>query len=920
MQWNQRLTIAAQEAALLMNPPDGTLRRPIWRFAQCEYDELDDQLWIGSRKAELFPRSKAVLLALLKSTDHRMTRKDLLRTVWHAGEEMDGALSNAIHDLRSAISPEERDRVIRTLRGSGFQIVVPVERRIVEETAAERLRFTQGDAVPGLREWKLTEPLDRTEPHRIWLAERPSTGGHVHVFKFAGDGRELASLRREIVAAERLGQLGDKRGFFVAAHGWRDTTRPYYLETEFGGTNLLDWAEDQRNGAGLEREVCVKILSDLAEAVEAMHRSRIVHNDLRPEHILIRSSSDSGASWEVKLCGFSRAVFLEPPADDSSPDSGGLSTPPEFARNQDVYVAPELRAGGLPSRSSDIYALGILVFQILSGDFHSGLTSDWEKRITDPALCEDIRQAAGSDPAHRTARAGDLAASLRSAQIRSEHARNLQHEKERADQLSMQLALRSARLPWAIALVAALVAGLGVSLLLYFQAVRQRNLAEAVGSFLAEDVFTRASPYKTGRNTELLVDAVKAASPQIDRHFASEPLAAARLHATLARALDNRMDYVAGDAEYAEASALYRHAEGPLSQNAVITEMQRVAMHTRDTAPGHLEAARHLFDDQATIVAKLHLSEGELPIWVDYAQGLMEMFESNAGEAARIFQQGLDLADKLPHFDQDIALTMQQLLAVAEIRLGNGADAEVQIRRMMATVQRIHYRGKPNLVNLGVNLAQAYMAEQKNREAIEEVNTIYPALNEQMGESSFLTLTALGVRAQAEGNLGLWDDAARDSLTISRLGKTAFIKAGGLSDGALAECRGGRYGSGLAHVEEAFAVWKAEPNTDRAAESSFSFSRSTCLVGLGRLDEAQRNLNTVDVPALAQMNADADFPADVELTRAEIALGHRDYPAARAYLARAQDACFKPHAAPYRGKWFHRLDEQLQTGSMLKPS
>ena len=81
----------------------------IWRFAYCEYDESKRQLWVRGRPATLQYKPLEVLLALLKATDHTLSKDQLLGQVW------EGEADNP--SLKTAAQP-----FARCLRrsGSGF--------------------------------------------------------------------------------------------------------------------------------------------------------------------------------------------------------------------------------------------------------------------------------------------------------------------------------------------------------------------------------------------------------------------------------------------------------------------------------------------------------------------------------------------------------------------------------------------------------------------------------------------------------------------------------------------------------------------------------------------------------------------------------------------------------------------------------
>src|SRR6202043_2149219 len=78
-----------------------------------------------------------------------------------------------------------------------------------------------------------------------------------------------------------------------------------------------------------------------------------------------------------------------------------------------LYMAPELFWGKPASIRSDIYALGVVLYQLLAGDFRRPVTTDWAKQIKDPLLREDLEKCFAGDPQDRFAGAGQLAEQLR---------------------------------------------------------------------------------------------------------------------------------------------------------------------------------------------------------------------------------------------------------------------------------------------------------------------------------------------------------------------------------------------------------------------------------------------------------------------------------------------------------------------------
>ena len=123
-----------------------------------------------------------------------------------------------------------------------------------------------------------------------------------------------------------------------------------------------------------------------------MHAVGVLHKDIKPSNILIGGSgsavrpllADFGgggvlAEELITQAGITRLGFTQ------AVDQGRLATP--------LYAAPEVMEGQPHTVRSDVYALGVLLYQLLIGDFRKPLASGWERGIDDELLREDIDAA-----------------------------------------------------------------------------------------------------------------------------------------------------------------------------------------------------------------------------------------------------------------------------------------------------------------------------------------------------------------------------------------------------------------------------------------------------------------------------------------------------------------------------------------------
>jgi predicted metal-binding protein len=111
--------------------------------------------------------------------------------------------------------------------------------------------------------------------------------------------------------------------------------------------------------------------------------------------------------------------------------------------------------------------------------------------------------------------------------------------------------------------------------------------------------------------------------------------------------------------------------------------------------------------------------------------------------AAENFQAAVTAADALPMFDESERLEFKQKLAFSYIRLGEGAKAEQLFRELILAFTRVAGPESPNVLRVRLNLAQAYMIQNKHREAVQETNAIYPEFVTRLGPEHELTMQLL---------------------------------------------------------------------------------------------------------------------------------------------------------------------------------
>ena len=138
----------------------------------------------------------------------------------------------------------------------------------------------------------------------------------------------------------------------------------------------------------------IDLFLDICRAVAAAHRQMVVHRDLKPANVLVDGDR------QVKLLDFGIAKLLEPATDDSSPDAdvAGPQTRTETMALTPAYASPEQALGHPVTTATDVYALGLLLWELLVGeraqsmDDHSLSTivqTICEGRIAEPSRAID---------------------------------------------------------------------------------------------------------------------------------------------------------------------------------------------------------------------------------------------------------------------------------------------------------------------------------------------------------------------------------------------------------------------------------------------------------------------------------------------------------------------------------------------------
>jgi serine/threonine protein kinase len=221
----------------------------------------------------------------------------------------------------------------------------------------------------------LTLPVGRTIANRYQLERKIGKGGMGFVYR-ATDTILRRDVAIKIINADCFGDRLALRRFDKEARAAARLSHPNiikvfdYGRTEIGGAWLvmelvegITMREELNRQRRLAPATIVKWFDQLTDGVAAAHRSGIIHRDLKPENVLIDQSH--GEQTQIKILDFGLAKLNLP---ETSLTGGSTITRPGMLIGTPGYMSPEQLMGEGVSERSDVFAIGIMLVEALTGN------------------------------------------------------------------------------------------------------------------------------------------------------------------------------------------------------------------------------------------------------------------------------------------------------------------------------------------------------------------------------------------------------------------------------------------------------------------------------------------------------------------------------------------------------------------------
>ena len=228
-------------------------------------------------------------------------------------------------------------------------------------------------------EYVLDAPIGRGAFGEVWRARHHAWTEKVVAVKIPTDPAYVRELQREGFAAPQLVHPNIVRAIAFDAFA----TPPYLAMEYVPGGNLRDRISRGPMTAPLATTILRQVLGALAHA----HQQGVVHRDVKPENVLIHQRADVDGfdlPGVVMLTDFGLGQSSRRNPAQSIAMSMSVDSPDAKALVGTLdYMSPEQRAGGEVDARSDIYACGVVLFELLTGERPAGaeVPSDLNKNV-----------------------------------------------------------------------------------------------------------------------------------------------------------------------------------------------------------------------------------------------------------------------------------------------------------------------------------------------------------------------------------------------------------------------------------------------------------------------------------------------------------------------------------------------------------
>ncbi len=757
-------------------------------------------------------------------------------------------------------TPEEREATLEALRAEDPELHAEVVRWLAADEEPTQADFLDrppafllgrvsvapappaaGAEVRGDRGYRIVREIGRGGNGIVYLAERSDEFRQTVAIKVVH--RRGEEIERRFRAERQILAALDHPHIARLLDGGTASDGSPFLVMEYVEGRRIDEACAERH---LDARARVELMLDVCSAVAAAHQRLVIHRDLKPSNVLVT------ADGTAKLLDFGIAKLLDPAEVDWTLAETRLGGQPLTPR----YASPEQMRGELVSTATDVYALGVILYELLTGrsPYRADPRSlrEWEQAVceeeplspgTTAARTAPIEAPDGgvaSPPPPELAVEADLAAIVLKA-LRKTPAERYPTVDALADDLRRYLSgwpvsarkgtalyrtgrfVRRHRLSLLLAAgVAALLVGWGLSLRSQLAATRiERDKAARVAGFLV-DLFKVADPDQTRGETVTARALLDRGVEQLRRDLSDQPAVRAQLLDTVGSVYESLGHYEPAIANLRQAVALRRGLQ-PAEPLALAESLGHLGTAYRD-AERLPEAEAALNEEMAILGRELPADELRRLVALNRYSTLLSA-QNRQEERERILEQVLAAhlrrlnIPALPWDPQGTALTLEhEDLAMVLHNLGELAyrrgDPTLGLERLESSlaIKRARFGARHTSVATTYQvIGSCWKVRGDFTKALEANRLALDIRRRRLGEDHPLTASTYNNVGNQLQLLGRLDEAIplyeRALATYKKsFGAKSPQAAFALSNLAPAYARAGRLEEGLRTAREALAI------------------------------------------------------------------------------------------------------------------
>ena len=716
--------------------------------------------------------------------------------------------------------------------------------------------------------YELVREIGRGGMGAVWLAERVDGSLRRHV------ALKLPRLAWGAGLAERMARERDIGALLehpciarLYDAGIDEQGRPFLAHEFIDGVPLDQWCSTQRPALAERLRLFVRI----ARAVAYAHGRLVVHRDLKPSNVMV----SAGGQPHLLDFGIAKLLDAAAPADLTAVHGRVLTL---------HYASPEQIEGGPITVASDVYSLGVLLYEMLTGrrpvDAGRDSAAAIEEAILtrEPALAShrvDDRAAAKAlrgeldsilaktlrrQPAQRYATADALADDIE---------RHLDGERVLAQPDSLRYRMRkAARRHWvglsaSGAVLLAILVGFGVTLWLYTQVLDARNATERqaavarnVNDYLVQDLLAGADPM----NAEPVAAGASAALPgqvpvrtlldraagRADERFRGQPALEAAIRMSLGEAYRGNSAYPESAQQFLLAHDLFARLRPrqPLEEARALFRAGSALRDADDFA-----AAGKWLAQSLAIVKALGPGGGaeaeRLRVQVRMSQAWLVFKTGPMTEAIAIMQAEMPAVEHVfGHVSTETATAIERL-ASAQMASGQMREAVALSRTALDIQTKLHGPVNAALVDAHANLADALRLSGQEDEALQESRIAFDLSRRLLGPDHQTRLVAAATLASVYQDTKHLDQAVplfEDTYArlVKRYGELNFEAITAANNLGLAYADAGRTPEAIVLLQRSLARDIQLLGADHADVLGKQHNLADILADAGRWDEALR--------------------------------------------------------------------------------